>query len=46
MIASRFERVISEGFSERPDSSRNPMAVSDDVLKRALDPVAVFVGDD
>ena len=46
MIGSRFERVISEGFSKRPDSAGNAMAVRDDIFERALDPVAVVVGDD
>jgi hypothetical protein len=46
MIGSRLECVISERFAERPDSSGNAMAVSDDVVERALNPVAVFVGDD
>lgn len=46
MIGSRFECVISERFSERPDRSGNAMAVSDDVVERVLDPIAIVIIDD
>jgi hypothetical protein len=45
MIGSRFECLFSEGLSERPDRSGNTMAVGDHVVERALDPVAIVVGD-